>query len=377
MLGINSSIYNAFQFKFVSYRFIINGMFDPKNLSPRQLSFYTALVLAVPVSLIMYIVEQRWMLALGIFVGLLVTAYLIILVVLERFIYRKIKLIYKFIHKTKITRREETFFKYVLPPKSIAEVTDDVQAWAEESQEQMEQLRAQETYRKEFLQNLSHEFKTPIFAIQSYVEALLDGGLEDSKVNRRFLEKTSGQVQRLTNLLGGLDEISKLERGELRLEKTSFVIQDVVRDAFESLALLAEEKNVRFAIKRGCETPINVYADKEKISQVLLNLFNNSIKYSKVNGNVKVSSYKTDNERVLIEISDEGIGIPQEHLPRIFERFYRTEEGRGMDAAGSGLGLSICKHIIEAHGQTIHIRSGRNLGTTVGFTLDSKKEPSH
>lgn len=347
-------------------------MFDPKNLSPRQLAFYTALILAVPVSLIMYLVEQRWALAAGVFLGLLLVAYLIILMVLERFIYRKIKLIYKFIHKTKTTRREETYYKYILPAKSIAEVAEDVEAWAKENQEQMEQMRAYEAYRKEFLQNLSHELKTPIFAIQGYVDALLDGGLDDKRINRRFLEKTSNQVQRLANLLRGLDEISKLERGEIRLIKTQFVVQDLIRDCFDSLSLKAEAKNIHFTIKKGYETPVTVYADKEKIGQVLLNLVENSIKYGKDGGNIMVGIYKTDSERVLVEISDDGIGISGQHLPRIFERFFRTEEGRIADTTGSGLGLSICKHIIEAHDQTIHIRSGRKLGTTVGFTLKVK-----
>lgn len=349
-------------------------MFDPKNLSPRELAFYTALAIALPVSLFIFLIEMDWKLALILFVVLLLGGYLLISFVLERFIYRKIKLIYKFIYKTKATRREETYYKYILPKKSIDEVTEDVGAWASENEKQMADLKANEQFRREFLQNLSHEFKTPIFAIQSYVETLLHSDMENPELNQKFLSKTSKHVERLTNLLSDLDEISKLERGELTLIKTNFIIQDLIKDTFESISIKADPRNIKFTIKRGYESPIVVNADKEKIRQVILNLFENSIKYGKNNGNITAGIYKTDNKRILIEISDDGIGIDEKSLPRIFERFYRTETGRGIDVTGSGLGLAICKHIIEAHKQTIHIRSTEGVGTTVGFTLPAKKD---
>ena len=349
-------------------------MYDPKNLSPRALSFYTALAIAIPVTVLMFIIDLNWIIALVLFVILLLGGYLLISYVLERFIYRKIKLIYKFIYKTKATRREETYYKYILPKKSIAEVTEDVEAWANENEKQMADLKANEQFRREFLQNLSHEFKTPIFAIQSYVETMLHADMDNTKLNHKFLSKTARHVERLTNLLADLDEISKLERGELTLIKTNFVIQDLIKDTFESISIKAEAKHTRFSIKKGYESPIVVNADKEKIRQVILNLFQNSIKYGKNHGNIMAGIYKTDNKRILIEISDDGIGIDEKSLPRIFERFYRTESGRSHDVTGSGLGLAICKHIIEAHKQTIHIRSTENVGTTVGFTLPAKKE---
>src|SRR5262249_54353261 len=208
-------------------------------------------------------------------------SYLLISYVLERFIYRKIKLIYKFIHQTKATKKEETYYKYVLPQKSIDEVREDVEAWAEENKQEIELLRQNEQFRKEFLQNLSHEFKTPVFAIQGYVDTLLQGALERPEVNKKFLEKTSKNVDRLTNLLNDLDEISSLERGELVLYKQNFVIQDLVRDVFESLSVKAEAMQILCLIKKGCESPLVVYADKEKIRQVLTNLVENSIKYNK------------------------------------------------------------------------------------------------
>jgi len=171
-----------------------------------------------------------------------------------------------------------------------------------------------------------------------------------------------------------LDEISKLERGEQEIEKENFIIQDLVKEVFESLSIKAEQRNIHCSIKKGCESPLTVFADKEKIRQVLLNLVENSIKYGKVNGEITASMYRTDGKHILIELSDDGIGIPEKHLSRIFERFYRTEEGRRIDVTGSGLGLAICKHIIEAHGQSIHVRSTEDIGTTIGFTLEGRKE---
>ena len=174
--------------------------------------------------------------------------------------------------------------------------------------------------------------------------------------------------------MSDLDEISRLERGELKLTKQNFIIQELVKEVFESLSVLAEPGNIKFSIKKGCESPLAVIADKEKIRQVLLNLVENSIRYGKKNGNIIASMYQIDSERILVEISDDGIGISEKHLPRILERFYRTEDGRRLDVTGSGLGLSICKHIIEAHGQTIHVRSTEGVGTTVGFTLEERKD---
>ena len=256
-------------------------MFSLKNISPRQLSIFTALVLAVPISLLIYFIERKWLWAVGSFVIIAGGAYLLISFVLERFIYRKIKLIYKFIYQTKATRKEETYYKYILPKKSIDEVQEDVEAWAEENKQEIELLRQNEQFRREFLQNLSHEFKTPVFAIQGYVDTLLAGALANPEVNKKFLKKAAKNVDRLTHLLNDLDEISSLERGELVLYKQNFVIQDLVRDVFESLSIKADVVNVHCAIKKGCESPLTIFADKEKIRQVFANLIENSIKYGK------------------------------------------------------------------------------------------------
>src|SRR5258705_1315194 len=349
-------------------------MFSIKNISPRQLSFFTALGLALPISLLVLLIEKNWRPVAVTFFVILIGGYLLITFVMERFIYRKLKLIYKFIYQTKATKKEETYYKYLLPRKSIDEVSKDVEEWAEENKQEIELLRQNEQFRKEFLQNLSHEFKTPVFAIQGYVDTLLQGAMENPEINKKFLEKAATNVERLTNLLNDLDEISKLERGEQPLIKQHLIIQELIKDVFESISIVAEQRHIHCNIKRGCESPLTVFADKEKIRQVLLNLVENSIKYGKTHGNITASIYNTDGKHVLVEISDDGIGISERHLTRIFERFYRTEEGRSIDLTGSGLGLAICKHIIEAHGQTIHVRSTEDVGTRVGFTLERRKE---
>ncbi len=349
-------------------------MFPTKNLSPQQLSATTAFIISLPVSIGIYFFHPDLLIALGSFFVIAIGSYGLIHFMVQSFIYRKIKLIYKLIYQTKASKREEFYYKNILPQKSIDEVREDVENWAEQRKAEIEVLKRNEVYRKEFLQNLSHELKTPIFAIQGYVDTLLNGALENPQVNTKFLQSTSRNIDRLVNLVDDLDEISKLERGEQLLYKANFIIQDLVKDVFESLSIKADEKQIKLLIKKGCELPLTVYADKEKIQQVLINLIDNAIKYGKQNGVIEASAYKIDGKRILTEISDDGAGIAEEHLGRIFERFYRTDLARSRKVGGSGLGLAICKHIIEAHHQAIHVRSAIDVGTTFGFTLEAKKE---
>ena len=345
-----------------------------KNLSPKELSAFTALALSVPISLGFFVLHRSWMTGIISFIFIFSGSYFLILSIIQNFIYRKIKLIYKFINQTKASKKEEVYYKYILTKKSMDDVREDVEAWAEQRSSEVELLKKNESFRKEFLQNLSHEFKTPVFAIQGYVDTLLQGAMENPETNKRFLEKTAKNTERLVNLLNDLDEISKLERGELKLHKQFFVVQELIKEVFENFSWKAEQKNIFFSIKKGCEQPLTVFADKEKLRQVLNNLIDNSIKYGRMNGSTVASMYNTDDKNILIEISDDGMGIQEKYLDRIFERFFRTTEGRGRDITGSGLGLAICKHIIEAHGHTIHVRSKENVGTTIGFTISSKKD---
>jgi len=345
-----------------------------KNLSPQQLSAATALALAVPISLGIYFVKPDWWIPLLAFGLIFAGAYSLILFMVQQFLYRKIKLIYKLIYQTKASKREEFYYKNILPQKSIDEVQEDVEAWAQQKKNEIELLQQNEAYRKEFLQNLSHELKTPIFAIQGYVHTLLGGALNNPDVNQKFLNSTSRNIDRLVNLVDDLDEIARLESGQQLLYKENFVIQELIREVFESLSLKAEEKQLKLQIKKGCELPLTVFADKEKIRQVITNLVDNAIKYGKQNGVIEASAYKMEGKKILVELSDDGIGIGEDHLTRIFERFYRTDAARSRKAGGSGLGLAICKHIVEAHGQTIHVRSKLDVGTTFGFTMDGRKD---
>ncbi|MEO6838513.1 MAG: ATP-binding protein [Ginsengibacter sp.] len=348
-------------------------MFAKKNFSPQQVGFVTALPISGLAAATFYLYTGKWLPALLLFIGFFIINYLIISLTVKRFVYRKIKLIYKLIYQTKASKKEEFYFKNILPQKSIDEVDEDVEQWAVQHKGELEVLRKNEIFRKEFLLNLSHELKTPIFAIQGYVDTLLNGALDNDEVNKKFLNNTSKNVDRLVNLLEDLDEITKLESGEELLLKENFVIQDLIKEVFESLSLKSDEHKIKCFIKDGCELPLTVYADKEKIRMVIINLVDNALKYGKQNGIIEGSAYKIDGKKILIEITDNGYGIAEEHLPRIFERFYRTDLARARKAGGSGLGLSIVKHIIEAHEDTIHVRSKIDVGTTFGFLLPAGK----
>ncbi len=347
-------------------------MFDTKNIPPRQMALFNAITISVVAALTNFIFNREWWESLATFAGLFILSYSLTYFIIQRFIFRKIKLIYKFIYQTKATKREEFYYKNILPQKSMKEVSEDVEKWAEQKKAEIELLKQNEAYRKEFLQNLSHEIKTPIFAIQGYVDTLLNGALENESVNRKFLNSTARNIDRLVNLIDDLDEISRLESGEQILNRSNFVIQDLFRDVYESLSIKGKDKQTLLSVKKGCESPVVVHADKEKIRQVLINLVDNAIKYGKVNGMVEASVYNTDGKNILVEVSDDGIGIAEEHLPRVFERFYRTDYGRSRNIGGTGLGLAICKHIVEAHGHSIHVRSKPEVGTTFGFTLDTR-----
>ena len=304
-----------------------------KNLSPKQLSALTAVLLALPISAGIYLLTTNMIVCGASLVIIFGGSYGLILFTLEKFIYRKIKLIYKLIHQTKATKKEEVYFKYILPQKSIDEVREDVEKWGEKRNEEIEMLKKNEAYRKEFLQNLAHEFKTPIFAIQGYVDTLLNGAMDDTFIRKKFLENTAKNVERLVNLMNDLDDISTLEKGEQLLYKQNFIIQDLIREIFESLSIKTHNKNIRTSIKKGCESPITVFADKEKIRMVLINLVENASKYGKTGGLIVASIYRIDEKNVLIEISDDGIGIDEEHLLRIFERFIApTPPGAGTRA---------------------------------------------
>ena len=347
-------------------------MFKEKNLTPKQLAALTALLLASLIALSIFILFSNAKLCITYFIVSFISIYLLMDQILEYFIYRKIKLIYKLISQTKASKREEAYQKYVLPKKGIDDVRDDVEQWAAQKTKEIQDLQSNETFRKEFLQNLSHEIKTPIFAIQGYLELLGDGAMDEPDTGKKFVQQAQSNVQRLVQLLSDVDAITNLEINKDPILKQSFIIQDIINEAINNLSVKRMKKNIQFQFKKGSESPIYVFADKNKIYQVMVNILSNATKYGKIDGQITASVYKMEDEKILIEIGDDGIGIDEEHLPRLFERFYRTDDARAREIGGTGLGLAICKHIVEAHGETIHVRSKVNVGTTFGFTLASK-----
>ncbi len=281
----------------------------------------------------------------------------------EKFIYQKIRVLYKNIHNLKTPKQ-----KVLTNSKWLETAEQEVEKWAEEQKNEMENLKNQETYRRDFLGNVSHELKTPIFNIQGYVLTLLDGGLEDETINKEYLLRAEKSINRMIAIVTDLDILSKLESDVQNLEFEKFDIVALTTEIVELYEIQAQEKNITITINYNHLTPIMVNADKEKIRHVLSNLIENSIKYGNPNGRTKLSFYDMD-EQMLIEVADTGIGIASQDISRIFERFYRTNHGRATINSGSGLGLAIVKHIIEAHHQTINVRSSLGVGTTFGFTL--------
>ncbi|MEO9885171.1 MAG: ATP-binding protein [Balneola sp.] len=235
---------------------------------------------------------------------------------------------------------------------------------------EIQRLNRIENYRKEFIGDISHELKTPIFAIQGFVETLLNGALEDEEVNREFLKKTMRNVNRLIYLTKDLMEISKLETGELKSDIEPFYLYNVIHDVADSLHHKAERDNVKIKLA-GFDKNLRVKADKNQIKQVLINLVENGVKYNVPGGSVEidVENYKKDDSRLLLKVMDTGIGIDEADLPRVTERFFRVDKSRSRERGGTGLGLAIVKHIIEAHGERLYFESKVNEGTTFKFTL--------
>lgn len=252
-----------------------------------------------------------------------------------------------------------------------AEINRILIDWSNESKEEIDQLKQVEIYRREFLSNVSHELKTPIFSIQGYVHTLIDGGIEDQDINILYLNKASRSIDRLISIVDDLESISKMEAGELIIECRTFDIAELARDVAESLELQAKERDVQVLVEHG-QKQLYVYADKEMVRQVLVNLIFNSIKYGRVGGRTEVNI--TDlRDKYQVEVKDNGIGIEKHHLPRLFERFYRVDKSRSREQGGTGLGLAIVKHVIEAHGEQIGVTSEPGIGTSFFFTLKKSK----
>jgi len=338
----------------------------------RVLVFINAAAVALTLSIVNYYFRHSWYDVAITFGVTLITSFFVFYYLIEKYIYSKIKLIYKLIHNLKLGRDLRDALGEHVSADPINDVEQEVKEWARQKKTEIDELRTQEKFRRDFLSNISHEFKTPLFAIQGYIEAIQDDEFEDLHMAKDFLLKASRNVDRLSYLIKDLDEISKLESGEIPINFTKFKINDLIKEVFESMDMKAQQHNIKLIFKQKYDEPIHVDADREKIHQVLVNLIDNSFKYGKEGGSTSISLFEL-HDQVLVEVTDDGIGIEEKYLPRLFERFYRTDTSRSRQIGGSGLGLAIVKHIIEAHQQTINVRSTEGLGSTFGFTLQKSK----
>ncbi len=345
-----------------------------KNQTPQQLAFYIALITSFGLSFIFAILKLTgilsnpwWEVALiGIvaFVANFIANYYLV----RYYIFRRIKLIYKIIHRHKLPADFKAG-KIPMNQNILDDVEREVGKWAEQHNRDLEQLERLATYRRRFIGDVSHELKTPIFNIQGFVHTLLDGAINDPDVNIKYLNRAAKNVDRLQAIVEDLETINKLESGQMVLDLREFDVYDLAQDVYSDLEIRAKERNIRLTFKEGADQHFRVRADKESVRQVLINLIHNSIKYGKEGGVTKLSFYDMESY-MLVEVSDNGIGIDSEHLRHVFDRFFRVDKSRSRDAGGTGLGLSIVKHIIEAHKQTVTVRSTSGQGATFGFTLE-------
>jgi two-component system, OmpR family, phosphate regulon sensor histidine kinase PhoR len=339
-----------------------------KNITIRQITILITLLVTVANVLLFVVVTGKFGWTEIILAGMLclISTFIIVKYFLERYVFRKIKLIYKIIYDSKKDLGEREAFDF--NKKSLADVNEKVMQWATSAKKEIADLKTLEQYRKNYVGNISHELKTPIFAIQAYLHTLLDGGIHDENINIKYLKRAAENTERLQNIVEDLEIISKLESGQVELEMKKFDIRELVTDILMDLTPMAREKNIQLMLKEGASQSFQVVADRESIRQVLTNLIVNSIKYGRENGTTKISFYDMD-KLLLVEVSDNGIGMEEKHIKHVFDRFYRVDSSRSRKQGGSGLGLAIVKHIIEAHGQTINLRSTLNIGSTFGFTL--------
>jgi two-component system phosphate regulon sensor histidine kinase PhoR len=335
----------------------------------KNVALYTAvavsLMFALAAALVShYYCEVNFLFLVASVLMIFAVSYLTTSYLLDKFINEKIKLIYKTIGEFK-----GEGLKDKKTAKSLEKVNQVVLEWSEEQRKQIEELKQMAAYRREFLGNISHELKTPIFNIQGYILTLLDGGLEDESVNKTFLMKANKSINRMIAIVEDLEEISKLESGVAKLKEVQFDVVELIKEVLEFMELKAKNNNAQIHFEHTGRKPYIVVADRKRIKQVLINLIDNAIKYgNKDKTEINISVHDI-NEKYLVKVSDNGTGIEEKNLPRVFERFYRTDKGRSRDKGGTGLGLAIVKHIIEAHRQTITVTSRKGKGTAFSFTL--------
>lgn len=291
--------------------------------------------------------------------------FLIVQFRLEKFIFQRIKKIYD-----SVSILDTSDFNKTPITTDIESLSRDVQTFAKNKQLQIKNLNLREDYRREFLGNISHELKTPLFTVQGYLLTLSDGAINDKKISKKYIKRANKGVERLIAIVKDLDLISKLESADLNLNKEPFNLVALVQNVFELLEMKAKKRKITLAFNKKYRFPIMVIGDEERIEQVLTNLLVNSIKYGRIDGETTVSIEPLRKDKILVKVSDNGEGVEAKHLPRIFERFYRVDSSRSREQGGSGLGLAIVKHIVEAHDEAIFVESEFKKGSTFSFTLE-------
>tara|TARA_B100000900_G_scaffold69732_1_gene54963 strand:- start:18366 stop:19364 length:999 start_codon:yes stop_codon:yes gene_type:complete len=332
-------------------------MFNINN--PLKLSIFVSLIIFT-LSIILVSLSVGTLL-----LSILITLFTFVVVfyVVKQFFYEKIRIIYKNIYKFKGTSN--------IKELDIDTVEKEAEEWAEAKEEELRQMKQDENYRREFIGNVSHELKTPIFNIQGYVQTLLDGGLQDDNINMKYLKRADKSVERMINIVEDLEVISRLETEQSELDIQIFDINKLVEEVFDQLEMRANEMNISLQLNNQSNSS-KTLGDKDKIQQVFINLVSNSIKYGKKGGKTIVRLLDMD-DNILVEVADNGIGIDQISLNRLFERFYRVDKNRSREIGGTGLGLAIVKHILEGHNQTINVRSTKGVGSTFSFILEKGK----
>ena len=326
--------------------------------------FSTALIIGLQ----LLFLEFSWKFCLLFAISIAVFSFFVLQYRVEHFIYRRVKKIYD-----DVSLLDSTTLRSQSITTDMATLTKEVKKFATDKKLEIENLKVREEYRREFLGNVSHELKTPLFTVQGYISTLLDSGMKDKDLRKKYLERAEKGVERLIYIVEDLDMISKLEMGDLNLEFTQFNIVELIQNVFDLLEMSADKKNIILMFDRKYNKPINVYADQEKIQQVLTNLIMNSIKYGKENGTTEVTIEDLVKNKIIVRVRDNGEGIEQHHISRLFERFFRVDKSGARSEGGSGLGLSIVKHIIEGHNEKIYIESEFGKGSEFSFTLEKQK----
>ncbi len=296
-----------------------------------------------------------------------VVTYLFSRFVLKKFVIYKMKPIYQIVFDRNLRTRDLEGV-YLKKENLLETVTDEISDWAESTRQEIERLEEMENFRREYLGNFAHEIKTPVFNIQGYLSTLLDGALEDESVNRLYLERAEKSTERIVDVVTRLDEISRLESGEPHLEYSRFDVVALVREIADTFEMEAQGRGITIRFKAKTPESLTVVADRKYIAQVVVNLISNAIRYGSPGGWTRIAFIDMF-DKVMVEVADNGEGIEKEDVGRVFERFFRTDASRSREKGGSGLGLAIVKHIVEAHGETITVRSELGVGTTFSFTL--------